>query len=180
MKRKIVIITVLILIIITLVVNYKTLLRIFYKTEYSEYVEKYSQEYDIDKYLVYSIIKAESNFNSNAQSNKGAIGLMQIMNNTAKEIVEDDSSYEIGSTLFNPEKNIEIGIKYFKYLYDQYGSVELALAAYNGGIGNVDNWINSGTLKSDGSDIENIPFNETNMYVRKTLNNYEMYKMCYE
>ena len=65
-------------------------------------------------------------------------------------------------------------------MLQKYNNTELALAAYNAGSGNVDNWINKGTLKNDGSDIENIPFNETNNYVRKILRDYEIYKELYE
>ena len=58
-------------------------------------------------------------------------------------------------------------------------TINLALAAYNAGIGNVDRWIKDGIIKEDGSNIENIPYKETNMYVRKILNNYTMYKKIY-
>ena len=64
-------------------------------------------------------------------------------------------------------------------LIQKYEVTELALAAYNAGSGNVDKWIDSGTLKSDGSDIENIPYKETNMYVRKILRDYKIYKELY-
>ena len=59
------------------------------------------------------------------------------------------------------------------------GNIGIALAAYNAGMGRVDNWISKGIIKSDGSDLENIPFKETNMYVRKVLNTYENYKNIY-
>ena len=181
MKKKVLITFILLLaIVVILIINYKTILKLFYRTEYSDYVEKYSQEYDIDKYLIYSIIKAESNFDSNAQSNKGAIGLMQIMDKTAKDLVDEETDYEVGITLFNPEKNIELGTKYFRYLLDIYNNIELSITAYNAGIGNVDKWIEEGILNSDGSNVENIPYNETNMYVRRILNNYKVYKICYE
>lgn len=69
--KKIVLFTVIIVIIIGLI-NYKNILKINYKTEYSEYVEKYAIEFNIDKWMVYSIIKAESNFDKGATSKKGA------------------------------------------------------------------------------------------------------------
>ena len=65
-------------------------------------------------------------------------------------------------------------------LLDKYESTEVALAAYNAGIGTVDNWIEKGVIKADGSDIENIPYKETNNYVRKILSNYKMYKELYK
>ena len=64
------------------------LLKRVYQVEYSDNVEKYADEYDIDKYLIFAIIKAESNFNKEAVSNKGAQGLMQLMYTTAEEIAE--------------------------------------------------------------------------------------------
>ena len=61
----------------------------------------------------------------------------------------------------------------------KYNCIELALAAYNAGSGNVDSWIKDGILKEDGSDIENIPYKETNNYVRKILRDYEFYNNLY-
>ena len=72
------------------------------------------------------------------------------------------------------------GTEYYSYLLSHYnGTINLALAAYNAGIGNVDRWIKDGIIKEDGSNIENIPYKETNMYVRKILSNYTMYKKIY-
>ena len=59
------------------------------------------------------------------------------------------------------------------------GNEELALIAYNAGFGNVDKWIQDGTIKPDGSDLENVPFKETNNYVRKILRDYDVYKEIY-
>jgi soluble lytic murein transglycosylase len=151
-----------------------------YKTEYSEYVEKYSDEYDVDKYLIYAIIKAESNFNQEAVSGKEAKGLMQLMYSTAEEIaakVDVDLSEE---NILEPDININLGTKYISMLIQKYENINLALAAYNAGSGNVDGWIENGTLKSDGSDIENVPYTETNNYVRKILRDYEIYKTIYK
>ena len=82
--------------------------------------------------------------------------------------------------ILEPDININIGTKYISMLIQKYGNINLALAAYNAGSGNVDGWIEKGTLKSDGSDIENVPFTETNNYVRKILRDYEIYKQIYE
>lgn len=180
MRKIVLILSLIIIILIAILFNAKNLLKIFYRQDYSEYVEKYAKENEIDPLLVYAIIKAESNFEKTALSNKGAIGLMQLMDNTAKEIATNELiEYESGSTLYNPEKNIQIGIKYFSNLKDIFGNDSVALAAYNAGMGTVSNWIQDGIIKQDGSDIENIPYKETNMYVRKILKDYDIYKMIY-
>lgn len=163
-----------------IVLNWNEILKTLYKTNYSEYVEKYSKEYKVDSLLVYSIIKAESNFNEGATSDRGACGLMQLMDNTAKEIADNEViDYESGTTLYNPEKNIMLGTKYYSDLKEQFKNDAIALAAYNAGSGNVQKWIDDGIIKSDGSNIENIPFKETNTYVRKILNDYKIYKEIY-
>ena len=151
-----------------------------YPLKYSEYVEKYAKEYNIDKYMVYAIIKAESNFNENAKSSSDAIGLMQIMEITAIETARKMDLEVTEEDLFKPDLNINIGLKYFTYLLNHYNSnYPLAIIAYNAGMGNVDAWLKDGTIKEDGTDIENVPFKETNNYVRKILRDYEIYKGLY-
>lgn len=155
------------------------ILKLIYPTEYYEYVEKYSEEYNVDMYLIFATIKAESNFDFNAESSKGAKGLMQIMDTTADDIATSIGlSYE-NIDILDPETNIMLGTKYISMMIEKYECIELALAAYNAGSGNVDSWIEEGILSSDGSDIENIPYKETNNYVRKILRDYEIYVEIY-
>lgn len=154
--------------------------KLLYPKKYAEYIYKYSTEYSVDSDLVFAIIKAESNFDSDAKSSQNAIGLMQILNPTAEELASKlKMQYNPDETLLNPEENIKMGVKYFSELYNLYGNIELALCAYNAGIGNVNSWIDKGIIKDDGSDMENIPVSETNMYVRKVLKNYRIYKELY-
>ena len=152
----------------------------FYKIEYTEYVKKYANEYNVDEYLIYAIIKAESNFKQDAVSHREAKGLMQLMYSTAEEIAKKANVELNEQNILDPDVNINLGTKYISMLIQKYDNVNLALAAYNAGSGNVDGWIEKGTLKSDGSDIENVPFTETNNYVRKILRDYEIYKEMYE
>lgn len=151
-----------------------------YKLEYTEYVKKYANEYNVDEYLIYAIIKAESNFEPNAESHRGAKGLMQLMYSTAEDISKRIGIELNEDNILEPDININLGTKYISMLIQKYNNINLALAAYNAGSGNVDGWIEKGTLKSDGSDIENVPFTETNNYVRKILRDYEIYKNIYE
>lgn len=152
-----------------------------YPQKYSEYVEKYAKENELDPLLIYSIIKAESNFNNEAKSNSDAIGLMQLMLSTAEEMSKKMNLGEITEEdLYNPEVNIKIGTKYFKSLLEKYDNYNLAIIAYNAGMGNVDKWIEQGILDNQGENIENIPFAETKSYAKKILQNYKIYKKIYE
>ena len=160
--------------------NINNVVKIFYKVRFSDYVNKYALENNLDPFLVYAIIKAESNFDITATSYRGACGLMQLMDNTAREVAEDVGiEYESNYTLFIPEKNIKLGTRYYSYLLKRYKNNEVALAAYNAGSGNVQKWIENGIIKPDGTDIENIPFKETNMYVRRILRDYKIYQKLY-
>ena len=107
---------------------------------------------------------------------------MQLMENTAVEAGDKiGEEVSVKEALYNPERNIMIGTSYFAELLDRYNdNYLLALAAYNAGIGNVDNWIEEGIIKEDGSDIENIPYKETNNYVRKVVRDYKIYKDLYK
>ena len=167
-----------IVVILVMIFAYNFIVKTVFPIKYSEYVEKYSEEYDVDKYLIYSIIKSESNFNENAHSSKSAIGLMQLMKNTGDEIGKKIGIENVD--LYNEEMNIMIGTKYISDLIEKYdGNINLAIIAYNAGTGNVNKWIEDGVIKADGSDIENVPYKETNMYIRKILRNYKIYKFFY-
>lgn len=176
-----------ILIIVAIVLYYfldvKTIiLKKIYPKKYSEYVYTYSEEYEVDPLLIFSIIKAESNFNPKATSHSNAIGLMQLMENTAIEMsnrIEETKTIE-KEEIYEPKNNIRLGVKYLSILLKQYdNNLGLALAAYNAGMGNVAEWIEKGIIKEDGSNLENIPYQETNMYVRKILNSYQIYQELY-
>lgn len=156
-------------------------LKQIYPKKHEAIIRTYSKEYNVDELLIYALIKAESNFREDSVSNKGAIGLMQLMEPTAIEIASnlDYQDFTI-EELNDVNTNIKFGIKYFSDLLKEHNNnYLLALAAYNAGIGNVRRWIENGIIKEDGSDIENIPFKETNMYVRKILRDYDIYKKLY-
>lgn len=176
---KIVLIIIVVIILIVSINFQNTILKIVYPQKYSEYVEKYAKEFEIEEELIYAMIKAESNFKEEAISNKEAIGLMQILESTANEVARQLEKEITKEELIKPETNICLGTKYIANLIKKYGNIEIAVAAYNAGIGNVDTWIKEGKIKEDGSDIEKIPFKETNNYVRKILRDYSIYKKIY-
>ena len=160
----------------------KILMKI-YPREYSNFVEVYSVEFQVDENLVYALIKAESNFNAEAVSGKSAKGLMQLVDETAIDMAKNLSlnmtNEEVVENLLDVDFNIKLGTKYLSILLNRYENIEIALTAYNAGIGTVDNWIEKGIIKSDGSDVENIPYKETNQYVRKILRDYKIYQDLY-
>lgn len=160
------------------------LLKAMYPMKYEEHVSKYANEYGIDEFLVYAVIKAESNFDEKATSSKGAKGIMQLMESTAKDVAKkaniEIAQNEIEEKLLQVETNIQLGTKYLAILLEKYENTEVALTAYNAGIGTVDNWIEKGIISADGSNIENIPYKETNNYVRKILRDYRIYCELYK
>lgn len=153
-----------------------------YPLRYEEDILRYSSEYDLDPYLVMSIIWVESKFEPKAASGKGACGLMQIIPSTgqwiAKEIGIDNYNDD---KLFDPKININMGCWYLNYLLNVFEyDTHLALAAYNGGMGNVMKWLQDERYSKDGTTLYLIPFEETRQYVERVMNAYEHYKRLYE
>lgn len=184
MKKTLKILLIIFTILIFLIIGIRVLkidrriLMNLYPNEYSIYVEKYSEKYKVDKDIIFAIIKNESNFENAVSSNKGAKGLMQLMEATANEVADILELETIN--LSDAETNIQLGTKYFSMLYQKYNNTELALAAYNAGSGNVDKWIENGIISKNGENIENIPYKETNMYVRKVMQSIKFYELLYE
>ncbi len=123
--------------------------------KYNHLIEKYSRKHGVDSKLVKAIIKVESDFNKSAVSSKGAKGLMQLMEQTAKDY--GVYSHEI----LDPEKNIEAGVKHLKKLLRKYNNLQLVLAAYNAGETKVDSY---GGIP---------PYRETINYVKKVIRIYK-------
>ncbi|MBE7024388.1 MAG: lytic transglycosylase domain-containing protein [Ruminococcaceae bacterium] len=156
-------------------------LKNIYPVKYQDYVERYAEEYSLDKYLVYSVIKVESGFDPEAYSRMGAKGLMQLMDKTASECNEKGNfGYRIPSDLYDPEKNIRLGCFYLSSLYEIYGDMELVITAYNGGTGNVDKWLDDDKLADGKGGLADIPYEETKNYVEKVQRTFEAYNKLYK
>ncbi len=148
-----------------------------YPIKYEEEVLRYSVKYQLDAYLVLSVIKVESSFNENAVSNKGANGLMQMLPSTAKYVAKSLNRTEYN--LLDSEDSIEFGCYYLRYLINKFESVNLALAAYNAGEGRVREWLVSFEGEVNDSDLSYIQFKETKQYLKKIKKSLSKYKKLY-
>ena len=149
-----------------------------YPIKYEETVAKYCAEYQLDFYLVMALIKTESSFRASAVSEKGAKGLMQLTDNTARYIAKTlgEKDYEI----FSIDTNIKFGCYYLRYLYNKFEMEKTALSAYNAGEGNVLAWLKNSKYSLDGKNLTAIPFRETEEYVKKVYKSYNKYRKLYK
>ena len=138
---------------------------------YKNYVLVYAQEYDLEVPLVYAVIKTESDFDRQAVSRSGALGLMQILPTTAKWIAESLGEEYDKARMFDAETNIRYGCFYLRYLFDKFGDQKAVICAYNAGEGKVLDWIDEGGL-NDGR----IDYGETKRYLKKVSEYYNIYK----
>ena len=169
-------------VLVILFMGYKLVERQMYPMKYKTIVENYAAQYQLDKHLVYAVIKAESRFNEKALSHKGAVGLMQITMPTANWISGELGREALDNyALMQPENNILYGCFYLRYLMDIYnGNISLALCAYNAGSGNVAKWLQDKEYSPDGINLVKIPFKETKNYLEKTFRYYGNYVKIYQ
>jgi soluble lytic murein transglycosylase len=145
--------------------------RIWYPLRYSTIVRAHAHNYDLNPALLAAVIDEESKFRADAKSSAGAVGLMQLLPDTAKGIaIHTGGSKFVTSDLYNPEINVRYGAWYLHHLIQKYGDERLALAAYNAGQQNVDSW------RAEGKDIQ---FPETRAYVDKVERLKGIYRRTY-
>lgn len=151
-----------------------------YPKKYSEYVEKYADEYDLESSLVYAVIRTESGFDPDAQSDAGACGIMQMMPSSFEWLQQKRGTEGEYTTedLFNPDVCIDYGCYLLKYFYDYYGDERCAVAAYNAGFV-VGEWLADSRYSKDGKTLDNIPYPETSNYVDRVESAKEMYIKLY-
>lgn len=155
--------------------------RLVYPLHYFKQVENNAGHFKNDIALIMAIIREESHFHPDAQSGVGAVGLMQLMPETAHEVGEKNGYDFNTSDLFNPELNIKIGNIYYSQLRNALNKEDIsAVAAYNGGIGSVQKW--NDVLKYNDIDefAEQIPYDETKNYVYKVMKSYWNYTRVYQ
>lgn len=150
-----------------------------YKLEYSEYVEKYSDKYEVPESLIFAVIRTESNFKADAVSASGAMGLMQMMPLTFKDMQSRIGEEYEDEMLLDPEVNIKYGTYYLAYLYRYFKNWDNAIAAYNAGMGYVSSWLDNEEYSQDG-ELINIPFSETDRYLKKVKSSLLKYEEILE
>lgn len=180
-RRRLFVIIFLVIVLYILSLQIPNLLKAIYPIKYENIINKYAEVYGLDPYLIAAVIKVESGYDRFAKSSKEALGLMQIKLSTGKWIGEKIGYRDLDEEmLYDPEVNIMMGCWYLNYLIEYYnGDMQLALAAYNGGQGNVSKWLKDENYSDDGITLKNIPFNETRSYVEKISKTYNIYKRIY-
>lgn len=164
---------VILLILISVVFAACACIKLRFPLKYAENVKNSAARYNLDESLVFAVIKAESGFDKEKVSSKGAVGLMQIMPKTA-EYVSKEFFSERKFDLTNPGDNIELGCFYLAYLAEKFDNREEILAAYNAGEGNVKLWKNRVKRSLTEKDI---PFLETKRYVNKVARYCKIYEI---
>lgn len=157
-----------------------------YPIGYQTTIQASAKTNGLDPLLVASVIRVESQFHEGDVSHAGAIGLMQLMPDTAQWIATQMPSQELarsrtsGAELASPDLNIQLGTWYIRYLTQQFnGNVVAAIAAYNGGPKRVKEWLADGTWTGKLQDITQIPVGETRHFVDRVFYNYDLYKRIY-
>lgn len=155
--------------------------RLWYPLEYEDAIRAEAARYRLDPALVAAVINTESGFVPDSRSSAGAVGLMQVLPETAEFIAsEPDRPSPAPDELEDPAVNIAYGTRYLRYLADRYGTVPLALAAYNGGETNLSAWLERARVRGDDLRIpQDIPFSETRAFVTRVLDATPIYRRSY-
>ncbi|NLG86106.1 MAG: lytic transglycosylase domain-containing protein [Firmicutes bacterium] len=155
--------------------------RLLFPLHYWPLLQHYGQHYNIDPLLLAAVIRAESKFFPRAQSEAGALGLMQIVPETGVWAADEMGLTDFNiDKLFDPAINIQVGAWYLRELLEEFNEdIVLALAAYNCGRGNVKQWLQTRKETEQQANINELPYAETRSYVQKVLRNYYWYQRIY-
>lgn len=162
--------------------GYEMMMKQQYPLAYQDIIEKEAKQNNLEPAMVYGLIKAESNFDSDAKSRAGALGLMQITPATFewlqtklpgdKKLAEEE--------LLEPEVNVKYGCYLLSLLLSIYSDPKTALCAYNAGMGTVDRWLADPEISKDGVTLQQVPYGETAHYSEAVLQNYQTYQELYQ
>jgi soluble lytic murein transglycosylase len=156
------------------------LMRVIFPLEYWDSIQRYAAARDLDPYLVAALIGQESTFDPEIRSAANAWGLMQIVPSTGRRLARSLGIPRFRTAMLTqPDLNIRLGTTYFARLVDQFGAEHLALASYNAGESRVVRWIAERPGLDRDEFIDDIPFPETQNYVKRILGTAEDYRALY-
>jgi soluble lytic murein transglycosylase len=155
------------------------MLKVIFPIAYWDLIRKYSNEHGLDPFLVAALVAQESTFVPDIKSYAKAVGLMQLMAPTGRQYARKTGTKYTASTLTNPEANIRLGTAYFADLVNLFGDVHLALASYNAGESPVRKWLNEKPGLPRDEFIDDIPYPQTQGYVKRILGTAEDYRRLY-
>lgn len=152
-----------------------------YPIKYQEEIVKAAKHYQVNPHLILAIIRSESAFETNTVSKKGALGLMQVMPDTANWVINQAGlKLAEDASILDPKLNINIGTWYLSFLLEKFnGNMVQAIAAYNAGPGKVSTWLARDQWNGTVERIEDIPIGETRHYVQRVLYYQERYQKIY-
>ena len=155
-------------------------LRVIFPMDYWQLITKYAAQHKLDPYLMAALMAQESTFTPEIRSSANAYGLMQLIPATGRTVARQLGIRNFRqSMLTQPETNVRLGMKYFKDMVDQFGGEFYALAGYNAGPHRVKRWLSENPGLSQDEFIDNIPFPETQTYVKRILGTAEDYRRLY-
>ena len=156
------------------------ILQIIYPIDYWPLIQKYSALHTLDPYLIAALMAQESTFTAEIRSSANARGLMQLMPGTGRTYARKVGMKGFTTaSLLQPETNVRLGTRYFKDLVDRFGGVHYALAGYNAGEHRVVRWQSEAPGLPADEFIDNIPFPETQNYVKRIIGTTEDYRRLY-
>ncbi|NBD27008.1 lytic transglycosylase domain-containing protein [Paenibacillus glycinis] len=156
--------------------------RWLYPLHYRAEIAASADSYKLDAHLVAAIIRVETNFKPEAVSKKGAIGIMQLMPDTANWAIQKGGFTDITAEKVSqePSAGIEVGSWYLNELSAQFkGNMYKVIAAYNAGPGTVNRWLADGTWDGEPGTVEQVPYGETRHYIQRVIYYYNKYKKLY-
>lgn len=155
------------------------LLRVIFPLAYWDLIRKYAAQYDLDPYLAAALIAQESTFVADIRSSANAVGLTQLLPSTARQYARTLRVRYASSVLTNPESNVQIGLFYLSEKIKEFGQLYLALASYNAGERPVHRWMSERPGLSPEEFIDDIPYPQTQNYVKKILGTADDYRRLY-
>lgn len=181
LRKKRVFALLLVCFVLVLFMNSDFIGRKLYPIYFEQEIRQSAAKHNIDPFLIAAIIRVETNYKYHLESSKGALGLMQLMPDTAEWIVESTNlGPHVQEDLLKVDVNINLGSWYLSWLKKHYnGNLIYAIAAYNAGQGNVNKWKQNDVWDGSEEHINQIPFGETRHYVQRVLYYYEKYTKLY-